>query len=109
MAKQISLADLRKSYPEYDGVLDDEQFKQGIYNKFYSQEAEKNGSLKSGEAITFEEFEKRLATAPASKAEDLRDSLGSGLLAGASSTVDFGATIAEKIMNLQVYLHRFFF
>jgi len=100
MAKQISLADLRKSYPEYDGVLDDEQFKQGIYKKFYSPEAEKNGTIKSGEAISFEEFEKRLATAPASKAKDLRDSLGSGLLAGSSSTVDFGAAISEKIMNL---------
>lgn len=87
------IKEFRKKYPEYKD-RGDEELKRAIYEKFYREQR----------GITFEEFEERFDKAPRSKADDLRDSLVSGALQGASETVDFGGNMANRIMNLPLQI-----
>ncbi len=81
--------EFRSKYPEYKD-RSDEELKRAIYERFYREQYD----------VTYEEFEDRFDKAPRSKADDLRDSLASGALQGASETVDFVSPIAERVMNL---------
>lgn len=87
------IKEFRDKYPEYKD-RSDEELKRAIYEKFYREQRD----------ITYEEFEERFDKAPRSKADDLRDSLVSGALQGASEAVDFGSNMADRIMNLPLQI-----